>query len=412
MDKAGTIYVADTYNNRIRRITQAGAVTTVAGGVQGYLEGTGANARFYYPGGIAVDAAGTIFVADTYNHRVRRVQPDGSTLLVAGAGTNGFIDAIGGAAMFYQPRDLAVDANGNIYVADTSNNRVRMIDVNTAVSTVMGNGTAGYKDGPLKDSMVNQPAGVAVTSVGLFVADYNNNRIRLLKPEKKICNDFNECTSDSCDSGTGQCKFEPIQNCCAKEKLWLHFNDDDQAKELAFASCLASISNYVPTGCKAVAGKPGDKGWQVWKTAPSAISAPGALYYGDPVVKNYNWGANAGTVRTPKVALPAGAASVDFWVYFDSETGTKYDQFKTFLIVDDVRVNVGDAGQPNAGALFQKGQAPWVATKSWYNVKVDITKWAGKAVQLEFYFNTGDAVSNSTLGALVDDVKVIGICPK
>ncbi len=412
VDKAGNIYVADSYNNRIRRITQAGVVNTVAGSSQGYQEGKGTSARFYRPGGVAVDAAGTIYVADTNNHRIRRVQPDGTTQLLAGAGKAGFNDAYGGAAMFYYPRDLAVAPGGDVYVADSNNNRVRAIDGNGGVTTAAGNGKAGYNDGKLDVAMLNYPAGVAVSNGALYIADYNNHRLRTLKANKKICNDFNACTNDSCDPKTGKCKFLAIPNCCSKEKLWLHFNDKGQSAGLEFASCAASTSYYSPKNCKSVSGAPGGKGWQVWTSPTSSMSQPGALYYGNPSAKNYNWGASAGTVRTPKVAVPAGAASLDLWFYYDTEGGTKYDQFKAFLIVDGVRVSVGAVLAPNEGAFFQKGQAPWTKPKSWFNVKTDISKWAGKVVQLEFYFNSGDTIGNATLGVLVDDVKILGTCPK
>ena len=411
VDQAGNIYVADTYNHRVRKINQAGVVTTVAGSSQGYVEGKGTAARFYRPGGIAVDAAGNIFVADTYNHRIRGVKPDGQTSLLAGSGAAAWLDAVGATARFYYPRDLAVDGDGKVYVADSSNNRVRVIGANAVVDTLMGGAKPGYKDGPVSESLLNYPAGVAITSAGLYVSDYNNHRTRLLKPNKKICNDFNPCTKDSCDPASAECKFEPIANCCAKEKLWLHFNDDSQAKGLIFANCASAVENYAPTNCKVLDKQP-DKGWQVWTKAVTAISSPGALYYGDPAAKNYNWGTNAGTVRTPKVKLPAGPASVEFWIQFNVEAGTKYDQVKVFLIADGARVVVGAAGQPNMGALFQKGDQPWDVMNSWYKINADISKWAGKEVQLEFYFNTGEAITNSTLGALVDDVKILGTCPK
>ncbi len=124
----GTVYVADVNNNRIRRITPRGIVDTFAGsGIVGLADGPAATARFNGPTRLALDAAGDLFVADLNNQAVRAVRPDGTVVTIAGGAGAGYVDAPVASARFDQPEGLAVDAAGNIYVADADNNRIRRI---------------------------------------------------------------------------------------------------------------------------------------------------------------------------------------------------------------------------------------------------------------------------------------------
>lgn len=130
IDTAGNVYVADTYNQTIRKITNAGVVTTLAGsaGNAGSTNGTGSAARFNLPEGIAVDTAGNVFVADTFNHTIRKVTSAGIVTTFAGsAGSFGSTDGTGSAARFRFPYDIAVDTAGNVFVADTDNHTIRKI---------------------------------------------------------------------------------------------------------------------------------------------------------------------------------------------------------------------------------------------------------------------------------------------
>lgn len=130
VDSAGNCYVADTSNHVIRKITSTGAVTTFAGtaGVIGSTDATGASARFNYPSGIAVDSNGYVYVGDHFNHTIRKITPTGTVSTLAGAaGLIGSINATGGSARFNYPYGLAVDPNGNIFVADVENHSIRKI---------------------------------------------------------------------------------------------------------------------------------------------------------------------------------------------------------------------------------------------------------------------------------------------
>jgi hypothetical protein len=184
VDSAGNVYVADTDNNEIRKVTITGVVTTVAGlaGVGGSDDGTGSAASFNGPSGIVADAAGDLFVADTLNHTIRKVTPAGVVSTVAGvAGASGATDAIGSTARFHGPQGLALDASNNLFVADTNNNAIRkVVTASGVVTTVAGRaGIAGSTDGANSQALFHFPCGVAVDGMGnLYVADTDNHTLR------------------------------------------------------------------------------------------------------------------------------------------------------------------------------------------------------------------------------------------
>jgi len=175
----GVVFIADAGDsNRIRKLMPDGAVTTLAGSWEGYADGPGNHAAFNTPSGLALDSEGNLFVADTGNNRIRKITPAGMVSTVAGDGTSGYVDGPGIQARFDGPIGLAVDTKGNIYVADTYNDRVRKITSDGVVTTVAGAGL-GYADGPASSALFDTPCGIVVSPDGtLIVADTGNHRLR------------------------------------------------------------------------------------------------------------------------------------------------------------------------------------------------------------------------------------------
>ncbi|TXS44271.1 RICIN domain-containing protein [Streptomyces sp. t39] len=186
VDSAGVLYVADGGNHRVRKITADGKITTIAGtGVAGFGGdgGPATSALLKWPNGVVVDGAGTLYVVDGQNHRVRRITADGKINTVAGTGTAGF-GGDGGTAASAQlnnPLGMVLDSTGALYLSDHRNHRVRKITADGKITTIAGTGVAGFggDGGPGASAQLNNPIGLAVDCVDtLYIADYSNHRIR------------------------------------------------------------------------------------------------------------------------------------------------------------------------------------------------------------------------------------------
>lgn len=181
-DRGGNVYVADTLNNTVRKISPAGEVVTLAGspGQGGYADGTGAAARFNEPFGVAVDDAGNVFVADASTNAIRKITPAGVVSTVAGGGAAGSNDGTGTAARLDEPRGVAIDVNGTLYVADYDNHLIRKITSAGVVTTLAGQAdVAGSADGVGTAATFRGPNGIAVDAAGVvYVADTGNRAIR------------------------------------------------------------------------------------------------------------------------------------------------------------------------------------------------------------------------------------------
>jgi hypothetical protein len=175
-DSAGNVYVADTYNHTIRKITPGAVVSTLAGtaGMFGSADGTGAAARFNTPIGVATDSAGNVYVADTYNHTIRKITPTGVVTTLAGmAGIKGSTDGTGSAARFDQPSGVTTDGAGNVYVADTANDIIRKITPTGVVTTIIGRpGEHGFSPGPLP-GLLDAPKSVTLFGTTLYTTTSN-----------------------------------------------------------------------------------------------------------------------------------------------------------------------------------------------------------------------------------------------
>ena len=192
VDAGGTVYVADTDNCTIRKVTPDGYVMTIAGyasvrtgngGLGGYVDGANSVALFKSPSGIAVDKWGNLYITDG-NAAIRKVTPDAVVTTLAGGGVSGDADGIGRGAQFNSSQGIAVDGNGNVYVADTGNNKIRKITPDGVVTTLAGSENTGSSDGTGSVAQFNSPTGVAVDGNGnVYVADSGNNRIRKITPD-------------------------------------------------------------------------------------------------------------------------------------------------------------------------------------------------------------------------------------
>jgi sugar lactone lactonase YvrE len=216
IDLSGYIYVADTLNNLIRRIDPSTLVTTLAGStgvISDGADGTGTNARFNAPRGIATDIDGNVYVADTGNHTVRKISPDGVVTTVAGAaGVSGSADGTGSLARFNSPQAVAVDSSGSIYVADTGNHTIRKITSSGTVTTFAGSATAsGSSDGSATSARFSSPVGLAVDNAGnVYVADGGgvststfNNTIRKITPAGVVSTLAGQAGTHGFTDGTG-----------------------------------------------------------------------------------------------------------------------------------------------------------------------------------------------------------------
>jgi len=271
-DSAGNVYIADSANNTIRKITPAGVVTTLAGtaGMTGSTDGVGAAARFSFPAGAAVatDSVGNVYVADTGNDTIRKITPAGVATTLAGtAGTTGFTDGLGAAALFWGPRGVATDSAGNVYVADTGNDTIRKITPAGVVTTLAGSaGMAGSTDGMGAAALFSGPQGVATDSAGnIYVADGNNNTVRKITPSGVVTNLAGMAGATGSTDGVGiAARFNYPRGVAT--------DSDGNVYVADFGN--ATVRKITPSGVvTTVVGRPGEIGY-VPGPLPGLLSAP------------------------------------------------------------------------------------------------------------------------------------------
>lgn len=188
LDPSGNLYVADSGNHAIRKISPLGVVSTVVStvagtGIAGHVDGTVANATFSFPAGVVADTSGNVYVADTVNNRIRKISTTtGNVTTVAGSGAQGADDGTGVAASFNNPQGLTINGKGNIIVVDTGNHEIRTVTPLGVVTTLAGYGSSGLANAVGLNAKFNAPMGIAVGPDGTFyIADNGNRMIRLLK---------------------------------------------------------------------------------------------------------------------------------------------------------------------------------------------------------------------------------------
>lgn len=195
-DPSGNIFLVDFFNNRIRKIDRGGVITAFAGNGSWDSLGDGGSAtaaglRLSDPSGLAADGAGNVYIADRGNSRIRRVATDGIITTFAGNGTYGFSGDGGPAdqAELHQPQGIAADSQGNLYIADSGNHRIRKVTPNRIITTIAGNGSEGFSgdDGPALEAQLSYPSALAVGPGGyVFFLDSSDSRVRLLTPDGLI----------------------------------------------------------------------------------------------------------------------------------------------------------------------------------------------------------------------------------
>ncbi len=184
IDASGNVYVADRFNHKVRKMTPAGVVTTLAGsGVPGGVDGTGAAASLDNPWGIVVDPSGNLYVTELYGSRIRKITPAGAVTTFAGSGVQGSTDGTGTAATFNYPSGIVMDASGNLFVADGVGHKIRKITPAGVVTTFAGSGAPGSANGTGTAASFKLPFGLAIDAAGnLYVGEEGNFDIRKITP--------------------------------------------------------------------------------------------------------------------------------------------------------------------------------------------------------------------------------------
>jgi sugar lactone lactonase YvrE len=294
VDGAGNVYIADTGNHRIRLVTPAGVISTVAGGAQNQLN---------TPFGVAVDAAGTVYVADTGNNRVRRLN-GGVLTTIAGTGGPGF-GGDGGAAtaaLLWQPRGVAVDAAGNVYIADRWNRRIRRVATNGIITTVAGAGTMGFTGdgGSAVAAQLGDAAGVAVDPAGtIFIADQANQRIRRVAGGVMTTLAGNGTPAFGGDGGlaSGAALYQPLGVCAGPGgSVYVADTSNFRVRMISAGGVITTVAG------NGTAGFSGDGGeaMSAQLSGPAAVALDGAgnLYIADAENHRVRRVTPAGTVTT------------------------------------------------------------------------------------------------------------------
>ncbi len=311
IDATSNLYVADFNNNTIRKVTPAGVVTTIAGypGVVGNANNAGTNASFNGPCGIALDAAGNIYVADSGNNLIRQITPAGVVSTLAGSGVAGNGNGTGIGASFNAPAALAVDALTNVYVADYGNHQIRQITPAGVVSTLAGSGAAGYTDAIGTNSFFNQPSGIAIDNLGtLYVADSGNNMIRTVTSSGGVVGTLAGSTTFGSANGSGtNAQFYSPQGVAVDSALNVYVGDFLN-NTIRKVTSLGSVSTLA--GAAGISGSADAAGTNArfWGPQGLAVDASGNVYVADSLNGTVRAVTSAGAVTTRAGSPSSGSA--------------------------------------------------------------------------------------------------------
>ncbi|MCG2612277.1 T9SS type A sorting domain-containing protein [Flavobacterium sp. SM15] len=250
VDSHGNIFITDQGNSKIRKITPEGMVSTFAGtGVGGFQDGDAANAQFYYPAAMDIDSNDVIYIADWYNNKIRKITPEGIVSTLAGS-VSGFADGEAALAQFNGPTGLCVDDSGNVYVADYANHRIRKIDTFGVVTTLAGSGTAGSEEGQGTSASFYHPAVVTIdkASQTLYVTDQYNNKIRKISPSGLVSSYAGSGAVGAVDGLADTSSFNNETGICIVDSKTLFICDYGNNKIRKISSYSFTVTPELPLG--------------------------------------------------------------------------------------------------------------------------------------------------------------------
>jgi uncharacterized repeat protein (TIGR01451 family) len=306
-----TVYVADTYNSTIRKTTSNGVVTTFAGtaGVAGSADGTGNAAQFHYPHGVAADKAGNFYVADSSNSTIRKITSAGVVTTLAGtAGVIGSADGTGSAAQFYYPFAVAVDGNGNVYVADTNNYTVRKITPAGVVTTLAGlAGNHDYRDGTGSNAGFGNLFGIAADSTGnVYVADNTYSTIRKITAAGVVTTLAGAPGISGSADGTGSAaQFYSPRGIAVDSAKNLYVTDQNNLtiRKITATGVVTTLGGVA--GSYGIADGTG-RSARFFTPAGIAVASSGTIYVAD----SYNHEIRSGVLADLKITCTDGKTSV------------------------------------------------------------------------------------------------------
>ena len=397
IDAAGNLYIADTSGQCIRKIDPDGNVTTLAGnGTYGYVDGTGGadgTAEFFGPSGVAVDSAGNVYVADEYNNAIRVIDPDGNVTTLSGNGTAGFVDGTGGAqgsTEFNNPSAVALDSMGNLYVADLFNQRIRMVDASGNTTTIAGNGTSGLVNGVSSHAEFSFPDGIAFDSAGdIFVADGSNNQIREIDVNGNVTTLAGQKQSGFADGNGGQASFYQPVGLAIDESNNVYVADSDNSR-LRKIDSSGNVTTLSGNGTGGYADGTGGANGIAEFSGPRGVvlDGSGGLYVAD--------GGNSRVRRIDSSGNASTFAGNGFQSYVDGTggaNGTTEFNYPYSLTVDGAgNVYVVDTNNNNIRKIDLDGNTTTVAGNGLYG---DVDGSGGAGGTAEFNQPWGDAVDTS-----------------
>lgn len=382
VDASGNIYVADYANHKIRKVSPAGAVTTLAGsGTPGNTDATGTAASFNSPNGVCADASGNIYVADYGNNKIRKISPAGAVTTFAGSGALGSTDATGTAASFNSPIGVCVDASGNIYVADSSNRKIRKISPTGVVTTFAGSGVSGSTDATGTSASFNNPADVCADASGnIYVADYNANKIRKITPAGVVTTLAGSGAVGSINAVGTAASFNGPRGVCADASGNIYVADKNNYK-IRKISLAGVVTTYAGSG---ISGSTDATGTAASFNTPYGVcaDASGNIYVSD----SYNH-------KIRKISPPP-AATLDF------------DGVNDYVLVPDATINNLTSGTIESWIFLNSNNEEVICAKQHNFVGTYATlsignyasaggSIAGTAGKIYFYSTNGVATASS-----------------